>query len=105
VGHFPALDSSGISVRDWNHLRYFVGNYKLQIIIQIMTFQKFREIFKEFVIPIITMIFWEIVFMILVFSWIWIPLAIYGEYWKGPKWVWYIGCRAYGVPIKWKELQ
>ena len=50
------------------------------------------------------MIFWEIVFMLFVFPWIWIPLGLYDVDWEGPKWVRYVGCRAFGMNIKWKDM-
>ena len=61
-----------------------------------MKFQRFQEL--------MSMIFWEIVFLFFIFPWIWIPLALYDENWEGPKWVRYIGCRAFGIHIKWKEM-
>jgi len=69
-----------------------------------MTFQKFKKITKEFIIPFCIMVFWEIVFMLFVFPWIWIPLALYDESWEGPKWTRYIASRAIGIDVAWKNL-
>lgn len=65
---------------------------------------KINKNFKENIWPIIAMLFWEIVFLFFVFPWIWIPLAVYGENWEGPRWTRYIACRSVGVRIAWKNL-
>lgn len=56
------------------------------------------------IIEILELIFWDIVFLIFVFPWIWIPLAIYDETWEGPKWARYIAYHAFGENVEWKNL-